>query len=153
MKSRTIDHISGILDVIKKCDVCYLGMVDKNNHPYVLPFNFGFDGEYIYLHSAPQGKKIDILQNNPEVCVAFSTDHVLRYQDEEVACSWGMKYRSILAYGRVEFIDDKEGKIHALDQIMKNYSDREFTYNDPAVINVKVYRVKVEKFDGRVYGY
>jgi len=153
MKSRTVDHISGIIDIINKCDICYMGMTDQNNKPYVLPFNFGFDGKTIYLHSAQKGKKIDILENNPNVCVAFSTDHVLRYQNEEVACSWGMKYRSVLAYGKVEFIEDYDQKVDALNHIMKKYAGKEYTYNEPAVIDVKTYKVVVEKFDGRVYGY
>ena len=154
MKSRTVDHISGIIDIIKKCDVCYMGMIDQNNMPYVLPFNFGFDGEKnIYLHSALTGKKIDILENNPNVCVVFSTDHELRYRDKEVACSWSMKYRSVLAYGKVVFIEDREEKIQVLNHVMNNYSDKEYTYNEPAIKGVKTYKVVVDRFEGRAYGY
>jgi nitroimidazol reductase NimA-like FMN-containing flavoprotein (pyridoxamine 5'-phosphate oxidase superfamily) len=128
-------------------------MVDQQNEPYVLPFNFGYDQNSIYLHSAQQGKKIDILKNNNKVCVAFSTDHVLRWVNEDVACSWGMKYRSVLAYGKVEFIEDFNKKEDALKIIMKNYSDQEFSFNKPAVEDVRVYRVVIDKLEGRAYGY
>ena len=139
--------------IILKCDVCYIGMVDQNSEPYVLPFNFGYKDNTIYLHSAQTGKKINILENNNRVCVAFSTDHVLRWVNEDVACSWGMKYRSVLAYGRVEFIEDYDEKVEALNVVMSNYSDNKFEYSKPAVMDVKTYKVVIERMEGRAYGY
>lgn len=153
MKNRPLTHKPELEEIIRKCDVCYIGMVDQENKPYVLPLNFGYEDGCIYLHGAPEGKKIDVLKNNPVVCVVFSTDHELRYVNEEVACSWGMRYRSVLAYGKVEFIDEHEDKIKALNIVMANYSDREFTYNDPAVRDVKTFKVVVARMDGRAYGY
>lgn len=153
MKSRKVEHINAITEIINKCDVCYMGMIDQDGEPYVLPFNFGFDEGIIYLHSAKTGKKIDILRNNNRVCVAFSTDHVLRYQNEEVACSWSMKYRSVLAYGTIEFIDDPERKVEALNHIMKKYAGKDYSYNKPAIEGVQCFRIHVKKFEGRAYGY
>ena len=153
MKNRKVEHITAIRDIINKSDVCYVGMVDENNNPYVLPFNFGFENDIIYLHSAKTGKKIDILQKKSQVCIAFSYDHVLRYQNKEVACSWSMKYRSVLAYGNVEFINDPEGKVEALNAIMKKYAGKDYEYNDPAIEGVQCFRIKVENFEGRAYGY
>ena len=153
MKKRDLTFKPELELIIWKCDFCNLAMVDPDGKPYVIPMNFGYDGEYVYLHSAQSGKKIDILKANPEVCISFSTDHRLRWVNEEVACSWGMKYRSVLAYGRVEFIDDFDKKEEALKVIMKNYSDREFTFNAPAVKDVLVFRVKIEKLHGRALGY
>jgi len=152
MKARIITSQAEIDEIIGKCEACYVGMADEGQ-PYVLPFNFGYHEGVIYLHSAQEGKKINILKKNNRVCIVFSTDHVLRFQSEQVACSYGMKYRSVLAYGRVEFIQDTAEKILALDHFMKHYTQRSFTYNDPAVQNVLVYRVVVEKFEGKAYGY
>ncbi len=153
MKSRPLKLQEEMERIIHKCDVCYIGMIDKNNEPYVLPFNFGYKDNAIYLHSAKAGKKIDILKNNNKVCVAFSTDHALKWVNEEVACSWGMKYRSVLAYGKVHFIDDYDERVEALNVIMSNYSDQKFEYSKPAVIDVQPYKVVIEQMDGRAYGY
>ena len=153
MKSRVLDHKPQIEEIINKCQVCHLSMVDENNMPYVLPFNFGYANDEIFLHSAQQGKKIDVLKNNPNVCVAFSNDYELKYRDEGVACSYSWKYRSVLAFGKVEFITDFEKKKEALNIIMANYTNREFKYNDPAVKDVNCYKVVIEKLEGRAYGY
>jgi nitroimidazol reductase NimA-like FMN-containing flavoprotein (pyridoxamine 5'-phosphate oxidase superfamily) len=139
--------------IINKCDVGYIAMVDKDNSPYVIPMNFGLDGKHIYLHSGKEGKNLDILKNNNSVSVSFSTDHQMYIRNEAVACSYTMKYRSVLAHGLAEFIEDKEDKILGMNVIMKHYSGKKFTYNLPAINNVCVLRVVVEKFEARVYGY
>ena len=153
MKNRPITTRADQEKIIRKCVFCNIAMVDPEGKPYVIPMNFGFDGEYIYLHGSSTGKKVDILKNNPDVCLSFSTDHELRYVNEEVACSWSMRYRSVLVYGKAEFIDDPDEKIRCLNLVMAHYTDRKFEYSTPAVREVMVFRVKIEKIEGRVYGY
>ena len=120
MQTVTITSRPEMEKIISSCQVCYLAMSDNDGLPYVLPFNFGYDGEYIWLHSGPAGKKMDILKSKPNVCIAFSTDHELYHQHEQVACSYGMKYKSVLVFGKVEWIDSAEKKIEGLNVIMKN---------------------------------
>lgn len=153
MRHKTVSSHKEILEIIGKCQWCHLAMTDDHGEPYVIPMNFGFRDDTIYMHGAQEGKKISILKNHPRVCIHFSTDHVLRYQSEEMACSWSMKYRSVLCYGTVEFILDEEVKRAALDIIMANYSDRQFHYNPPSLREVNCWKIRVERFDGRIYGY
>ncbi len=142
-----------IQTIIDKCDVCFMGMVDAEGMPYVLPFNFGFDGTYLYFHSGQKGKKNEILKNNNNVCVAFSTDHLLSKQNENVACSYSMKFRSVLAYGAIEFVYDFDEKIKVLNQIMQKYSGRDFEYNAPAVNNIETFKLKITKIQAKESGY
>lgn len=153
MKNRSLDNQRDILEIIEKCDVCYVSMVDKDNKPYLIPMNFGFSENTILLHCAKHGKKIDILKNNPEVCILFTTDHLMHWQNEDVACSWSMKYRSVLTYGSVDFIDDINEKEAILHQFMKNYSTRSFKFGKPSLEEVQVLKVDVIRFEGRAYGY
>jgi len=153
MKPRILTNPHEILETAGKCDVCYVSMADANNMPYLVPMNFGLSDNEIYLHSAQSGRKIDILKNNPNVCVCFTTDHKLRWQSEEVACSYSMKYRSIRAYGVVEFVDNFEEKISYLNIIMQKYTGKDFQFNAPSIQEVLCWRVKVSVWEGRVYGY
>lgn len=152
MQTVTITSRPEMDKIIASCQVCYLGMSDQDGLPYVLPFNFGYDGEYIWLHSGPTGKKMEILKNRPDVCLAFSTDHELYHQHEQVACSYGMKYKSVLVFGKVEWIEPAEKKIEGLNIIMKNYANREFSYSKPSVDNVAVFRVKPENMTAKKRG-
>ena len=79
------------------------------------------------------GRSISILERNPRVCITFSTDHDLVFQHPEVACSYRMRSKSVICWGEVHFEEDFDKKTEALDIIMKQYSDKEFRYSDPAV--------------------
>ena len=54
--------------------------------------------------------------------------------------------------GKVEFIEDMEEKRRALDIIMRHYTKDQFSYSDPAVRNVKVWKVPVDQMTGKVFG-
>jgi nitroimidazol reductase NimA-like FMN-containing flavoprotein (pyridoxamine 5'-phosphate oxidase superfamily) len=151
---QTINHTDNevIEAIILKCDVCFVGVVDLENKPYVLPMNFGYRDQTIYLHSAPEGRIIDILNRNNHVCVTFSTDHELAFQHSEVACSYRMKSKSVIANGIVEFVEDFDQKTEALNILMENYSDKPFKYSDPAVKNVKIWKIKVDTMSCKEFG-
>lgn len=153
MRRRDITSETEILEIIGKARWCHIAMVDGEGKPYLLPMNFGFRDGIIYMHGAQHGKKIDILRQHPSVCVNFSIDHQLRFQSEEVACSYSMKYRSVLAWGKAEFIEDAAEKVSALDIIMAQYSDCTFRYNPPSLGEVACWKIRVERFEGRIFGY
>ena len=140
-------------EIIRKCQVCHIAMVDPEGLPYLLPFNFGYENGIIYFHSSRIGKKMEILTHNPNVCVEFSTDYLLRFQSEKVGCSYTMKYRSVLAYGKVEFNEDPEQKIQIMNIVMKNYASAEFTYNPPSMNEISCWIVKIDKLEGKINGY
>ena len=140
--------------VIRKCDICFIGVSDLNGVPYVIPMNFGYKDKTIYIHSAESGRVIDILNRNNNICVSFSTDTEIAFQHEEVACSYRMKSKSVVAFGKVHFVDDNDlkQKRSALNIIMSQYSDKEFKYNDPAVRNVKVWKIPVDEITCKEFG-
>lgn len=106
----------------------------------------------LYLHSGPEGGKIEMLQHNNNVCITFSLGHKLVYQHKQVACSYSMRSESAMCRGKVEFIEDMEEKRRALDIIMRHYTKDQFSYSDPAVRNVKVWKVPVDQMTGKVFG-
>jgi len=153
-KTTFLNELKQVEPIIQSCKVCHVAMVDADNIPYVLPFNFGYHNGIIYLHSDPQGKKIDILKNNPNVCINFTTDHELFHITENIACSYGMRYKSVVVNGKVEFIESNREKTEALNIFMKQYvGKKEFTYSAPAINNVCVFSIKMTNFTGKIYGY
>ena len=102
--------------------------------------NFGYVDGIFYFHGAPFGKKIDALKINPNICVSFYSDAELNVRHEDVACSYSMKFKSVLAHGEIEFVDDNEEKARILNIVMKNYCGRDnFTYSKPSLDNVSVF--------------
>jgi nitroimidazol reductase NimA-like FMN-containing flavoprotein (pyridoxamine 5'-phosphate oxidase superfamily) len=154
MKSRSGISQREIDLIINKTIVCHVAMVENEGIPYVLPFNFGYKDGRLFIHCAPEGKKIEVWKHNPRVCVAFSSDYEMRIQSEKVACSYSMKYRSVLVHGELKAITSYDDKINVLEIFMEKYAGKtNFSYNRPAVDNVKVFEVIIDRVEGRVYGY
>lgn len=70
-KDRELKCLEDIFSVVKNCAVVHVAMVDDGK-PYVVALNFGFDRQgdslILYLHSAQEGKKIDILRKT-RLCI------------------------------------------------------------------------------------
>jgi nitroimidazol reductase NimA-like FMN-containing flavoprotein (pyridoxamine 5'-phosphate oxidase superfamily) len=85
------------------------------------------------------------------VCFEFDIDiETLKAED---ACHWGMKYRSVVGFGKAMFIDDIESKRRALDIIMKQYSEGSYSYPMEALENMAVIKVEIENVRGKQCGY
>lgn len=152
MKTILLEDKEKIETIISRCDVCFVGMADLDGAPYVIPMNFGYMNGIIYLHSGPTGNSLDILARNNQVCVTFSVDHELVFQHPKVACSYRMRAKSVLCRGKVDFIDDLPAKLQALNIIMNHYSSRQFEYSEPALKNVKVWKIVVDQISAKEYG-
>ena len=152
MRTIFITDTKEIEDIINQCDVCFVGMIEQDGSPYVIPMNFGYaDGEII-LHSAPEGKHLNLLAKDNRVCITFSAGHKLVYQHPDVACSYSMLSKSVLCKGAVAFIEDLDEKEQKLNILMKNYTERPVKYSKPALANVKVWSVKVDEMTSKAFG-
>jgi nitroimidazol reductase NimA-like FMN-containing flavoprotein (pyridoxamine 5'-phosphate oxidase superfamily) len=76
----------------------------------------------------------------------------IAWQDVKVGCSYRVKSKSVLVEGKVEFIDDFDEKTRCLLLLMAQYSDREFKFSRPAVENVGVLKVRIEKIAAKEFG-
>jgi len=148
----TVEERHLIEEIIAKNTICYIGILDTSGMPYVIPMNFGYKDDVIYLHSAQEGGSIDALKNNPNICITFCTEPTLTYQNEEVACSYRVKGASVVCRGKVLFEEDFDEKVKALNIIMKQYTQKTFTYSVPAVNNVRVWKVEIESISTKVFG-
>jgi nitroimidazol reductase NimA-like FMN-containing flavoprotein (pyridoxamine 5'-phosphate oxidase superfamily) len=152
MKKFAIESQSEIDEIIRKAKVCTLSMCDGEN-PYAVPMNFGYRDGVIYLHSAQEGKKIDVLSKNKRVCISFYVDEAMNIRHEKVACSYSMKFKSVLAFGKLEDITDYDKKVDGMNEVMIQYTGKSFDYNAPAIKGVRVMKVEVDKFTAFNRGY
>jgi uncharacterized protein len=152
MRTLFIEDQQKIEGIIRSCRTCYLGLSDHNNQPYVIPMNFGFENNTIYLHSGQFGRKWEIIKQNPKACVTFVQGDELKYQDELVACSWRVKSKSVIATGNIEFVEDDGEKEKILHIFMAQYSDLKFQFNAPAIRNVGVFKMKIDEIHAKEFG-
>jgi nitroimidazol reductase NimA-like FMN-containing flavoprotein (pyridoxamine 5'-phosphate oxidase superfamily) len=129
--------------------VCRLGLCE-GDQPYIVPLCFGYKDNALYFHCAGQGKKLDILRRNNNVCFEVDIDSQVMKADQ--ACDWEMKYKSVIAFGKAVFIKDIESKRKALDVIMHEYSDGTFEYPANAIDNMVVIKIEIESMTGKQSG-
>jgi uncharacterized protein len=137
--------------IITSCKVCFVAM-SENDIPYVLPMNFALDDNHIILHSAQSGRMWNTLRKNPKVCISWSTGDDMAWQDEQVGCSYRVQSKSVLVEGPVEFVDDYREKERCLHLLMKQYSNRSFRFNAPAVKNVGIMKVRIDTLSAKEFG-
>lgn len=136
--------------IIEKARCCRIALVDGTN-PYLIPVNFAVSGNHLYFHSAKEGKKIDILRKNNQVC--FEMDLEGEIVCGQRACSWGMKYESVIGFGQAFFIEDDTGKRKALDILMRKYAGRTgFSYADDELYKIIIIDVKIDQIYGKQSG-
>lgn len=132
--------------IIRQCRVCRLGLSD-GEEPYIVPLCFGYDGEALYFHSAPVGRKIDILRKNSRVCFEFDIPEEMK--EAEQGCRWGINYRSVIGFGTAAIVDDREAKKTALEILMAQYSDKEYIFPDEVVKKTTVIKVVIGHVTGK----
>jgi len=145
-KEKEITDLKEIEKILQESTVCRLAMVDEDK-PYMVPLNFGYRDGYLFFHSAKEGRKIDVIQKNPNVC--FEVDQLIKFKKAKTACDWGVEYKSVIGSGRAQLLDKLDEKIVALNVIMSHYSDRTFDYPDEALEKTLVIKVQIERMTGK----
>jgi len=149
-KDREITDPAEMAAILESAPVCRLALTD-GNEPYVVPLCFGFDGRAIYIHSALEGKKIEILKQNPRCCVEVdSTEGPI---PDDNPCSWEMQYRSVICTGTALFVDEPGEKCRALNCILAHYGGKEHEFSEKELGRVCVIRIDIGEMTAKKHGY
>ena len=149
---RNIDRMEDILSVLDHSKICHLAMVGKDNQPYVVPLNYGYeykrDQLSLFMHCAKEGQKLDILRANPSVC--FEADNAGSLITGPQACNYSQKYESVIAFGQADIVNSIEVKLHGLDCIMQHQAgNKSWDFDPQSVSRVEVIRVTVSSITGK----
>ena len=149
-KDREITGLAEIMEILSRCQVCRSGMCQKGM-PYVVPLNFGVEREgerlVLYFHGAREGKKLDIIRENPQVCVEFDGEH--RLLEGETACAHSFAYESVIGFGKAEILESHEEKAQGLAAILRSLTGKEFTFTPEQTQSVAVLRMALEEVAGK----
>ncbi len=117
-KEREISDKRIILEILKNGKFSTISMC-RNDEPYIVTLSYGFDeiSNCLYFHSAQNGLKLEFLKENQKVCGTILQD--LGYVKS--ACSH--KYRSIVFWGDMTFVEILDEKKHAFDIMLKHLED------------------------------
>jgi uncharacterized protein len=145
-KDKEITDRAEIEAILREAQVCRIALAE-NNQPYIVPVCFGYEPGALYIHSSPEGKKIAMIRANPRVC--FELDFCDGIVKAERACSFGMRYRSVIGFGRASILTAPAEKKHGLACIMRQYKGGMQEFSDEDVKHVAVIRISIESMTGK----
>ena len=125
-----------IAEVIRKCQVCRVGLA-KDNQPYIVPVSFGYDGRAIYFHSAIKGTKTDYIRANNRVCFEFEHGVEIQSHDDQ-PCNWSFSFQSVIGFGSVAEIVS-----------MAQYSDKSWNFKNIPLTEIAVWKITIESMTGK----
>jgi hypothetical protein len=106
-----------------------IASIDKNGFPQIIPMNFVFLNDAIYMHSHTKGEKLDNIKKNQKV--GFEVDRELEFlpsyfEDPNDASLADTLYISVVIKGTGKIIEDKKEKTLALNGLLKKYQPEGF---------------------------
>ena len=101
-----------------------ISSIDENGFPQIIPMNFVFINDAVYMHSHIRGEKLDNIRRNQKV--GFEVDKSLEFlpsyfSDPTDASLADTLYISVVMKGNASVVSDKEEKTNALNGLMEKY--------------------------------
>jgi nitroimidazol reductase NimA-like FMN-containing flavoprotein (pyridoxamine 5'-phosphate oxidase superfamily) len=144
---REIESREEMDDIIRGSHVCRIALA-KDNIPYIVPVSFGYDGESIYIHTAKEGKKINIIKINNNLCFEFERN-VKLFKDPDNACKWTFSYESVIGFGKIYELESFEDRKNGLNKIMSQYSGKEWVFGEDKLNGIRVWRIGINSITGK----
>lgn len=161
-KDREMDRNFGLY-VIDKARFGVMTTIGEDGIPYSVPVSPAREGDSVYLHSAPEGRKIDNLKFNDAVTMVFVGDtHIPEpIQPEEfealkaanqvgslVANKFTTEFESAIITGTAVFVTSHEEKLKGLRAISEKFTPHNMPYFEAAaesgMARTVVIRVDIE---------
>ncbi|MGI0027045.1 MAG: pyridoxamine 5'-phosphate oxidase family protein [Nitrosopumilaceae archaeon] len=98
--------------------------IDKDGYPQIIPMNFVFVNDAIYMHSHTKGEKLENIKQNNKV--GFEVDQSLEFLPSYFthptdASQADTLYISVVIKGTGTIVNDRKEKTLALNSLMKKY--------------------------------
>jgi len=116
-----------------------ISSIDTNGFPQIIPMNFVFRNDTVYMHSHVKGEKLDNISKNNKV--GFEVDRELEFlpsyfEDPNNASLADTLYISVVIKGIASFVSDREEKTLALNGLMEKYQPE--GYYEPIKSDMRV---------------
>ncbi len=149
---REVTSHEWMMEVLDRSEWMELAMADKDGWPYIVPLNYGFGDDFIIIHCAKEGKKINLLKENDKVAFNVTVDAEI-VRNEEDPTKFTMKYKSVSGRGTAEFIEDNKAKREALEIMMEHYRGPKGPITEEKLSVTAVVKIRITEMTGKVNRY
>ena len=124
--------------------------VTTEEGPYIVAVNYLFFAGSIYFHSGMAGRKMDELRADPSVC--FMVDEIGPQVLWEQGCGISQIYKSVVCFGKVEFVEGLAEKRAILEKMVQKYVPSSYPLapmKDESIKKTAVVRIVIESMSGK----
>jgi len=109
------------LELLKTAPRGILSVTGDDGWPYGMPMNFWYNEEdgKIYFHSAKRGHRTDSLLWDSRASFCVLDEGTVLEGD------WAPTIRSVIAFGRIEYLEDKEKALELVRKLSYKYTSDE----------------------------
>ena len=145
---REIKDFEEIKELLDECQTIRLAMHDEP-YPYIVPLSYGWeerDGKlFVYFHCAKEGKKLDLITKNGNVC--FEADCLEGYKSTGHGVT--ADYRSLIAFGKAERVYGEE-LVRGLELLLAHCHVEGYSARECAAMGITaVVRITVDGITGK----
>lgn len=146
-QDRLLEEDNAVL-LLRNGEFGVLSLLAEGNVPYGIPINFVWDGKSsIYIHCAPEGKKLQCLVICPQVsfCVVGKT--------KVISNEFTTGYESIVLQGKAYTGLSTEERMKALTLLLDKYSPEDkvigLKYAEKSFHRTEIIRIDIEEWSGK----
>ena len=138
------------MKLLEKAVYGRLATSDASDQPYITPLNYVLVDDKIYFHCGFEGRKIENIKNNQQVCFEVSR-HGKLYAAAK-ANNFSMRYWSILVFGIASQVDDENKKLFIMNKLMEKYASN-YDYIPLTLADMKtcnLIEITIDEMSGKV---
>lgn len=150
-KERQVTDEKRLAQIIEACHCIRIGF-SCEGQVYIVPVNFGYifeNGGYtFYFHSAKEGRKMELIKENPMAGFEMDTGYELKTAAQ--ACGHSAYFQSIVGQGRVSIVEETAEKIRGMKALMKHETgSSEWEFQEKMLGAVCVWKLEVSELTGK----
>ena len=133
--------------ILGRCTSGVLALTGDGGYPYAVPLSYVYADGAIIFHSAVEGHKVDAIRRDSRCSFCVIE------QDEIKPAEFTTYFRSVIAFGRIQILEDDNEKVQALRLLGSRYSpgDEHGLQHeiDKSLDHVLLLRLDVEHLSGK----
>lgn len=108
--------IEKIISILNNGTSGVLALSGDGDYPYAVPLSYVYDDNKLYFHCAQSGHKLDAVKRNCKASFCVID------QDQIVPEEYTTHFRSVIAFGRIQVIQDEQEKRRAIEKLAVKYA-------------------------------
>ena len=102
--------------ILGRCTSGVLALTGDGGYPYAVPLSYVYADGAIIFHSAVEGHKVDAIRRDSRCSFCVIE------QDEIKPAEFTTYFRSVIAFGQIQILEDDNEKVQALRLLGSRYS-------------------------------